>query len=64
VPDDAARKSMVDAGLPAAYADMMIDLVKLLRGMGRIEPTNTVSELLGRATTFSAWAEANAAAFR
>jgi len=64
VPDDAARKGMVDMGMPAAYADMMIDLVKLLRGMGRIEPTKTVSELLGRATTFSAWAEANAAAFK
>jgi uncharacterized protein YbjT (DUF2867 family) len=64
VPDDAARKGMVDGGMPGAYADMMIDLVKLLRGMGRIEPTKTVSELLGRATTFGAWAETNAAAFK
>ena len=65
VPDDAARKSMVDMGMPAAYADSMIDLVKMLRGLGRIEPTKTVSELLGRpATSFASWCESNAAAFK
>ena len=65
VPDDAAQKGMVDMGMPAAQADVMIDLVKLLRGLGRIEPTKTVAELLGRpATSFTAWAESNAAAFK
>jgi len=65
VPDDVARKSMVDSGMPAAYADAMIDLVKMLRGLGRIEPTKTVAELLGRApTTFTSFVEANAGTFR
>jgi uncharacterized protein YbjT (DUF2867 family) len=65
VPDDAARKAMVDMGMPTAYADAMIDLVKLLRGLGRIEPTAAVRQVLGRApTSFGAFVEANAAAFR
>lgn len=65
VPDDAARKSMVDVGMPAALADAMIDLVKMLRGLGRVEPTKTVSELLGRpASPFGSFIEANAGAFR
>jgi uncharacterized protein YbjT (DUF2867 family) len=65
VPDEAARKSMVDAGMPPDYADAMIDLVKMLRGLGRIEPDPTLGKLLGRApSTFEAFIQANAAAFR
>jgi uncharacterized protein YbjT (DUF2867 family) len=65
VPDEAAAKGMVDMGMPPAVVDNMIDLVKMLRSLGRIEPTKTVSELLGRsATPFGSWAEANAAAFK
>jgi uncharacterized protein YbjT (DUF2867 family) len=65
VPDDAARTSMVGMGMPAAYADAMIDLVKMLRGLGRVPPTQTVAELLGRpATPFGSFVEANAAAFK
>ena len=65
VPDEAARKSMVDMGMPAAYADAMIDLVKMMRGLGRIEPDATAEKLLGRRpATFEAFVQANAAAFR
>jgi uncharacterized protein YbjT (DUF2867 family) len=65
VPDDAARKGMVDGGMPPAYADAMIDLVKTLRGLGRIPPTSTVEELLGRApASFADFAKASAAVFR
>jgi (4-alkanoyl-5-oxo-2,5-dihydrofuran-3-yl)methyl phosphate reductase len=65
VPDEAARKSMVDSGMVPGYADAMIDLVAMLRGLGRVEPTRTVSELLGRpATPFASFVESNLAAFR
>jgi hypothetical protein len=65
VPDEAAHQSMVQMGMPKGYADAMIDLVKVLRGFGRIAPTTTVNELLGRGPgRFEAFATANAAAFR
>jgi uncharacterized protein YbjT (DUF2867 family) len=65
VPDEAARQSMVDSGAPAPYADAMIDLVKVLRGFGRIATTSTVEELLGRAPKrFEDFITAKTAAFR
>ena len=65
VPDQAARKSMVEAGMPSAYADAMMDLVSTLRGLGRIAPTTTVAEVLGRpATSFASFVEAHVAVFR
>jgi (4-alkanoyl-5-oxo-2,5-dihydrofuran-3-yl)methyl phosphate reductase len=65
VPDDAARKSMNEMGMPGPYVDAMIGLIQLLRSFGRIEPTQDVEKLTGRpARTFRQWAEANAGAFR
>jgi uncharacterized protein YbjT (DUF2867 family) len=65
IPDEAARKSMVDAGMAAVYADAMIDLIRTLRGLGRVAPSPAVAELLGRpATAFGSFIEANAAVFR
>jgi uncharacterized protein YbjT (DUF2867 family) len=65
VPDDAAKKGMVDMGMPPAYADSMIDLVKMLRGLGRIAPTGDVEKVLGRApNSFASFIEANAPAFK
>jgi len=56
---------MVDSGMPASYADAMIDLVKTLRGLGRIAPTPTVAELLeAPPTSFEVFAKAHASAFR
>jgi len=65
VPDEAARKSMVEMGMPAGFADAMIDLVKVLRGMGTIPTSPSVAELLGRpAGAFEAFIRANTAAFQ
>jgi uncharacterized protein YbjT (DUF2867 family) len=65
VPDDAARKSMNDMGMPGPYVDAMIGLIQLLRSFGRIEPTQDVQKVTGRpARTFRQWAETNAGAFR
>lgn len=65
VPDDAAKKSMIDMGMSAAYVDAMIDLVSMLRGLGRIMPTEAVKDVLGREPTpFGSFIEANVAAFR
>jgi len=65
VPDEAAHKSMVGMGMSAAQADAMIDLVKMLRGLGRVEATTTVADLLGRpAHAFEEVIQASAAVFR
>ena len=43
----------------------MIDLVKMLRGLGRVEATTTVADLLGRpAHAFEEVIQASAAVFR
>lgn len=65
VPDEAARKAMVDSGMPEVAADAMVALIQDLRRIGRVPPTDTVRTLLGRPPhSFRQWAEANAAAFR
>jgi uncharacterized protein YbjT (DUF2867 family) len=65
VPDDAARKSMNEMGMPGPYVDAMISLIQLLRSFGRIEPTGDVQTVTGRKPrTFRQWAEANAGAFK
>jgi uncharacterized protein YbjT (DUF2867 family) len=65
VPDEAAVKGMLDAGMPRAMADAMIHLVQALRGLGRIPPSDVVPQLLGRpAKTFRDWANENAATFK
>jgi uncharacterized protein YbjT (DUF2867 family) len=65
VPDEAARQSMVETGVPPDYADAVVDLVKVLRGLGNVLTTSTVQDLLGRAPrTFEQFIRDNAAAFR
>jgi uncharacterized protein YbjT (DUF2867 family) len=66
VPDDAARQSMLGMGMTPAYVDAMMNLIQMLRGMGRIEPyPQDVQTLTGHAPrTFRQWAEANRDAFR
>jgi (4-alkanoyl-5-oxo-2,5-dihydrofuran-3-yl)methyl phosphate reductase len=65
VPDEVARKSIVEKGMVPAYAEAMIGLIKMLRELGRIDPTPTVADLLGRAaTSFESFVQANASAFR
>jgi uncharacterized protein YbjT (DUF2867 family) len=57
VPDDAARKAMVDGGMPAVMADAMVHLIGDLRTAERIAPDDTIPTLLGRpARTFRQWA--------
>jgi hypothetical protein len=47
------------------YVDALIGLYQTLRGIGRIEPTQGVKNVLGREPrSFRQWAEANAGAFQ
>lgn len=65
VPDAAARESMVGMGMPVPFVDAMVGLIQMLRGLGRIEPTQDVQAVTGhKPRTFRQWAEANAAAFK
>jgi uncharacterized protein YbjT (DUF2867 family) len=65
VPDEVARKGMVESGMTPAYAEAMIDLVRALRGLRRVAPTGTVAELLGRpATPFASFVASVVTAFR
>ena len=65
VPDSAALESMVGMGMPKAYAEAMIDLVRMLRGLGKIAPTGAVTEVLKRrANSFEEFLSANTAVFR
>lgn len=65
VPDEAAQKSMLEIGMPPAYVDAMMDLIKTLRGLGLVAATPTVAEVLGRpAHSFEDFLKSNVAAFR
>ncbi len=65
VPDSAALDSMVAMGMPKAYAEAMIDLVKMLRGLGKVPTTGAVAEVLKRpATSFEDFIRANTNVFR
>jgi (4-alkanoyl-5-oxo-2,5-dihydrofuran-3-yl)methyl phosphate reductase len=65
VPDQAALDGMLSARMPKEWAEAMIDLIQMLRGIGRLPATDTVQKLLGRRPhTFREWAAANATAFR
>jgi uncharacterized protein YbjT (DUF2867 family) len=66
VPDDAARQSMLGMGMTPGYVDAMLNMIQMLRGLGRIEPyPQDVQTLTGHAPrTFRHWAEQNQQAFR
>jgi uncharacterized protein YbjT (DUF2867 family) len=65
VPDEAAVRGMLDAGMPKPMADAMIHLIQALRSAGRLPPSEVVPQLLGRpARTFQQWAQENAALFQ
>lgn len=65
IPDDAFRDAMLNAGVPSAVLEPVAGFYALVKA-GRLDiVTPTVEEILGRpASTFDAWAERNAAAFR
>jgi uncharacterized protein YbjT (DUF2867 family) len=64
VPDEAAHKGMLDAGMPGPMADAMLHLVQALRGAGTIAPNDTIPTLFGRpARSFRQWATENQTLF-
>jgi uncharacterized protein YbjT (DUF2867 family) len=64
VPPAAAHEGMIQSGMPARYADAVLDLLAAMKA-GRYDAvTDTVREVTGRpATTFEDWARRNARAF-
>jgi uncharacterized protein YbjT (DUF2867 family) len=66
IPDAAARDAMIKmGGMAPAWADGLLEMMVMLRSLGRVEPTDAVRRVLGRdASPFRAWAERNVRAFR
>lgn len=65
VSDAAARDGMLSSGMPAAWVDAMLELVAMLRSLGRVEPTDGVQTVLGRPPrSFAAWAATHVESFR
>jgi uncharacterized protein YbjT (DUF2867 family) len=65
VPDSAARDAMLGMGWPVQDVDAMIDFIQGVRPMGRLEPTDGVKQLTGRAPrSFEQWVAANIGAFQ
>lgn len=65
VSDDAARQGMLDAGIPAPYADDLIDLNRFYRKGGAAGLTSTVKDVTGRDPIgFEQFARDHAGAFR
>jgi uncharacterized protein YbjT (DUF2867 family) len=65
VPPEAARKGMLESGMPATLAEAILELAALIRaGRGSVL-SSTVADVLGRpALTFASWVNENVAAFR
>ena len=62
---EAARQSMLSAGMPAPYVEALLDLSAFLKAGKADVVLPTVEQLLGRkAGTFDDWAKRHAAAFR
>jgi len=62
--DDDAKAGMVAAGIPAFYADYLVDLNRVYREGGGAAVTDTVREVTGAAaTSFDEFARDHAAAF-
>lgn len=65
VPDHAAHRSMLEAGLPAWMADNLVTLMGFLRAGAAADVTDGVPALTGRpARSFAEFARAHAGAFR
>lgn|ERR1051325_4309904 len=65
VSDDAARKGMEQAGMPAFLIDALLPFADFIRSGKAARVFETVEEVTGRQPfTFSDWARENAAAFR
>ncbi len=64
ITDDAARKGMQQAGMPAALIDALIPFAVFIRSGKAAHVYPTVEEVTGRkAFTFAKWANENAASF-
>ena len=64
VPDEAATQSMIGMGMPKDFVEAIVDLAKALRAVGKIPPTGTVNEVLGRPPrSFEQFIRDNAAVF-
>jgi (4-alkanoyl-5-oxo-2,5-dihydrofuran-3-yl)methyl phosphate reductase len=64
IPDDAARKGMEKAGMPALLVDALIPFAAFIRSGRAAEVLPTVEKVTGRpALTFHDWARENANAF-
>ena len=65
ISDEAARKEMEQAGMPALVIEAMLPFAAFIRSGRAAEVLPTVEEVTGRpALTFSDWAQENAEAFR
>jgi uncharacterized protein YbjT (DUF2867 family) len=65
IPDEAARQTFVDAGMPDWLVAHFDHLFPLLRGGVVAQPTDTVREVTGREPRpFAAWAREHAGLFR
>lgn len=65
VPEEAARGQMLGGGMPAAYVDALLELMRAMRANAFDRVAPGVEEALGRpATPFVGWARRNAAAFQ
>ena len=65
VPDDAARATMVERGMPEWLAGNLVTLFRLLRGGAGAEVTDSFQRVVGRAPrTFAEWAADHASLFQ
>jgi uncharacterized protein YbjT (DUF2867 family) len=65
VPPEAAKDGMLKGGMPAAYADALLDLLAVMKANFADAVTTDVEKVLGRkAASFESWVAKNAAAFR
>jgi uncharacterized protein YbjT (DUF2867 family) len=65
VPPEAARESLAKTGMPAVYADAILDLLAFMKEGRADVVTGDVQTVTGRkAGTFEAWARRHAAAFQ
>lgn len=65
VPDDAAKKAMVDGGIPAWYADALIGFYGVVKAGYTGGVTPAVEQVTGKkARSFEGWIKENAAAFK
>jgi (4-alkanoyl-5-oxo-2,5-dihydrofuran-3-yl)methyl phosphate reductase len=64
VPPAAAREGMVQSGLPAPFAEAMLEVMAAIKAGGADKVTDDVQRVLGRpARSFADWARDHAAAF-